>query len=198
MNFIQTEVNLQYRLSSRWQAYVEYCPTFSLDDIPDNQLLYHRVRAGVRLYTPWAAHFRMYNSWHAEHNFTQRSKFAQRYYYVNDFYYRNASWPWKLRPYLNQRLYWYQNGKELQYYDDFGIRTDRTSPNGLHAYRFQFGMKLYPSANLNLNIFYMKQLEFNTGLFGTLDINSLNPNTGSIRRDFYNFSVIGISATYKI
>ena len=140
----------------------------------------------------------MRNSMTAEHHFTQRSKFQQRYYYRLDLYYRNTKLPWRLRPFLDQKLYWYSGGKPLQYYYADGEPAKLESPDGLHAYRIKTGLKLYPSDNFLLSVYYLKQKEFNTELFGSRDINSINPNSNSIRRTFYNFSVIGLSCTYKL
>ncbi|WP_143542330.1 porin family protein [Robiginitalea sediminis] len=198
LNFVQSNLTFNYRINGRWQAQVSYVPTFSIDDDPQNQLVFHRLRGGIRYYTPLGRYFRMYHALNAEHHFTQRSKFSQRYFYRLNFYYRNRDWPWRLRPFIDQRLFWYQGGRDLQYYDTLGNRTERVPPNGLHAYRLQVGFKIYPAKRFNLTFFFMKQKEFNTSLFGSRDINSINPNSGSLRRSFYDFSVFGVSAAYRI
>lgn len=197
-NFIQPDLDINYRVTDRLRFSVGFTPTFSIDDNPDNQLVYHRVTGKLRLNTRISRRIRMNNSFTFEHHFTQRSKFQQRYIYRLDLYYRDTSLPWRLRPFVNQKLYYYTNGRPLQYYDDAGNKTDRVSPNGLHAYRVQLGLKLYPIDGLTVTAYYLKQLEFNTSLLGTRDINSLNPNSNNIRRPFYNFSVIGLSLSYSL
>ncbi len=198
LNFIQPDLGITYKLSKKWDILVHYSPTFSLDGVKGNQLLYHRVSTDLKLSTRLGKRFRMKNSITAEHHFTQRSKFQQRYYYRLDLYYRNTKLPWKLRPFASQKLYWYSNGRLLQYYSPDGEATKLKSPNGLHAYRIKAGIKLYPTDNFNVSIYYQKQKEFNSDFLGGRDINSLNPNSNSIRRSFYDFSVFGISCIYKL
>jgi len=197
-NFIQPDLEIEYELNKNWDASVGYSPTFSLDNVQGNQLLYHRVSADIKVSTKLGKRIRMKNSITGEYHFTQRSKFKQRYYYRLDLYYRNTKLPWKLRPFITQKLYWYANGRDLQYYDANGTKTDLTPPNGLHAYRIKTGIKLYPMDDFSFAIYFQKQKEFNSTLFGGRDINSLNPNSNSIRRSFYDFSVIGISCSYKL
>jgi hypothetical protein len=197
-NFIQPDLEISYELSKKWDVALNYTPTFSLDDVPDNQLIYHRVSAEIKVSSKLGKRFRMKNSITAEQHFTERSKFKQRYYYRLDLYYRDTKLPWKLRPFITQKLYWYSNGRDLQYYDADGNKTDLTSPNGLHAYRVKAGIKLYPNNNFSFSVYFQKQKEFNSSILGSRDINSLNPNSNNIRRSFYDFSVIGIFCNYKL
>ena len=197
-NFIQPDLELNYELNKKWDVAISYTPTFSLDGVQGNQLIYHRVSADIKLSSKLGKRVRIRNSITAEQHFTQRSKFKQRYFYRFDIYYRNTKWPWRLRPFATQKIYWYANGRDLQYYDASGNKTDLTSPDGLHAYRLKAGLKFYPSKDFNFSIYYQKQKEFNSGVFGSRDINSLNPNSNNIRRPFYDFSVIGVSCNYKL
>ena len=197
-NFIQPDLDISYELNKDWDVSIGYSPTFSLDLVKGNQLLYHRVSADIKLSTKLSKRFRMKNSVTAEYHFTERSKFKQRYYYRLDVYYRDTKLPWRLRPFLTQKLYWYSNGRLLQYYAIDGAKTDLVSPDGLHAYRLKAGIKLYPSDDFSFSIYFQKQKEFNTNIFGSRDINSLNPNSNKVRRAFYDFSVIGISCSYKL
>lgn len=197
-NFIQPDLEIGYELSKNLDLDLGYSPTFSLDGVKGNQLLYHRVSADIKLSTKVSKRIRMKNSLTMEHHFTQRSKFQQRYYYRLDLYYRDTKLPWRLRPFVNQKLYWYSNGRDLQYYDANGNTTELKSPNGLHAYRIQAGIKLYPMDDFNFSIYFQKQKEFNSGILGSRDINSINPNSNTIRRPFYDFSVIGISCNYSL
>ncbi len=195
INFIQPDLALSYALTKKWALGVNYTPTFSIDDVVGNQLVYHRVSERIKLKTKLGKRFRMRNYIVAEQHFTQRSKFKQRYYYRLNIYYRDTKLPWKFRPFIDQKLYRYANGRDLQYYNADGTKANKKAPNGLHAYRFQAGVKLYPSKKFSFMLYYLKQKEFNGS--GN-DINSLNPNSNIIRRPFYDFSVIGISCHYKL
>lgn len=198
VNFIQPDLGISYGISRNLNIRFGYTPTFSLDEVKGNQLLYHRISTRIKLNTKISKRIRMRNSFTAEHHFTERSKFQQRYYYRLDLYYRDINLPWRLRPFIDQKLYWYSGGRPLQYYNDDGDPTKLESPNGLHAYRIKAGLKLYPSDKFILTLYYLKQIEFNSELLGSRDINSINPNSNSVSRRFYNFSVIGLSCTYKL
>ena len=198
LNFIQPDLDIGYKLNKKWTVSIGYSPTFSLDTVKGNQLLYHRISADIKVSSKLGKRIRMKNSITMEQHFTQRSKFKQRYYYRLDLFYRNTKLPWKLRPFATQKLYWYSNGRLLQYYDNNGDKTDLKSPNGLHAYRIKAGIKLYPSDDFSFSVYFQKQKEFNSTILGTRDINSLNPNSNNIRRSFYDFSVIGLSCSYKL
>ena len=140
----------------------------------------------------------MQNRITVEHHFNQRSKFQQRIFWTNKLYYRNKDLPLRFQPFITQKLYWYSNGRLLQYYDEEGDKSYLDSPDGLHAYRIQAGASVRLSRKVNLTAYFMKQVEFNTSLFNGRDINDFNPNTKKIRRPFYDFSVVGISASVKI
>ncbi|MFH6771050.1 DUF2490 domain-containing protein [Gaetbulibacter aestuarii] len=198
LNFIQPDLELGYDLAPDWDVKLGYSPTFSLDGVAGNQLVYHRISARVRLSSHLGRRFRMKNALVAEQHFTQRSKFKQRYYYRLDLYYRDTDLPWRLRPFVNQRFYYYANGQKLQYFNTDGEPTAYESPNGFHAYRLQIGVKVYPIDHFNFSIFYLKQKEFNSRLFNSRDINTIDPNTNTVSRKFYDFTTIGLSCSYNL
>ncbi len=196
LNFIQPSLNLNYKVSKPLTISIGTKPTFLLNN--NKQLIFHRLTGRVKYHVRVSKRIRSNISLNGEHHFDQRSKFQQRYFLRLDVYYRNTDLPWKLRPFFNQKLYWYANGRPLQYRDSEGDKTELKSPNGLHAYRWRMGIKLYPTKKMTISAYYMQQKEFNTTLFGTRNINDLNPNTGKIRRPFFDFSAIGISTTIKL
>jgi len=199
LNFIQSKFSFNYKLKKHLSLSLGYSPTFSLDGVAGNQLIYHRVSTRIRLKTKLPAHLYMKNSIVGEYHFTQRSKWQERYYYRLDLEYRNKNhMPWRMRPFISQKLYWYQNGRLLQYYDTDGNKVDLSSPNGLHAYRLQAGIKIYPIRKWHFTLYYLKQKEFNTSLFNAKNINSLNPVSGKIRKSFYDFTVLGISISHRL
>ncbi len=199
INFIQSDIGLNLKLANHWSTGINYTPTFSIDNIAGNQLVYHRLSAKLKFRHKIVRHLYMKNYLVAEYHFTQRAKWQERFYFRFDLEYKNKhKMPWKLKPYISQKLYWYQNGRLLQYYNPNGDKTLLASPNGLHAYRLKTGFKLYPSEKWSFNFYFLKQKEFNTKLFGSKDINNLNPNSGRIRRSFYDFKVWGLSVGYKL
>lgn len=194
MNFIQPNLNIKYKLD-QLSFYLGTKPTFSFGG---NQLIYNRLTAGIKYKFRFNKYFRSKISFNFEQHFTQRSKFQQRYYLRWDLYYRNTDWPLRLRPFFNQKIYYYTGGRPLQYYDEFGSKTENIPPSGLHAYRWRAGIKIFPTKNMILSAFLEQQKEFNINFLGTKEINSLNPNSGKIRRGFYNYTTIGLSVYFLL
>ena len=197
LNFMQSNIKIGYRLSRNWKITAGAKPSVSINE-QGWQKMRHRLYGELKLNTRISKRIRMQNSLTAEHHFNQRSKFQQRYYLTNKLYYRNNKLPLKLRPYFTQKLYYYAGGRLLQYYDADGDKSYQVAPNGLHAYRAQFGIRLSITKSLRISAYHMIQKEFNTSLFNSNDINSFNPNSEKIRRPFYNFNVSAISISYSI
>ncbi|MCF6169330.1 hypothetical protein [Lutibacter sp.] len=142
-NFVQSELSFNFKPKKRITTSISYSPTFSLDGISGNQLVYHRFSSKFKIKTKLGKRISINNSLVAEHHFTERSKWRQRYYYRLDIMYKNnRKMLWKMKPFISQKIYWYSNGRLLQYYDEAGDKTELKSPNGLHAYRIKAGVKI--------------------------------------------------------
>ncbi len=192
-NFLQPKVGFAFDVGRRQNIELGFKPIISLTrDQMFNPRFYIAYNRSVKLNT----FFRMTNELTFEHNTQEYGKFKQRIYYDMGFYYRNLNLPLKLRPYTQMSLYYYLNGRPLQYYDNEGIPTEELKPNGLHALRYNLGVKIYPTNVISMSFNYKGQREFNIG--NKRNINSLNPNTGSIRRDFYHFNVVGVSIFFSL
>lgn len=194
LKYVQFNFKFSYKLKKRITLSLGYKPSLSVE----NETLRNRLYAGVRMYSKLGDKIRMNNSLSLEYYFTQRAKFQNRYFYKLKVYYRNNQLPWRLRPFVSQRIFWYSNGRLLQYYDEKGNKTNLKPPKGIHAYRFKAGLKFYPVKKVAFTIFYLKQIEFNTRILGSRDINAINPNTDKVRRPFYDFSVYGVSISYTL
>ena len=103
---------------------------------------------------------RIRNAFTAEHNFTQRPKFQQRYYYTLKVTYRNNKLPLKMRPYITNKLYYYSGGNPRIYDIEEGLvppgsidAEEGLAPNGFHAYRIQAGVRMEIAKNVSLNVF---------------------------------------------
>ncbi len=192
-NFIQPKIAFSIDAGKRSDIDFGFKPIYSITNQSFNSRVFvtyaHRSKKNK---------FRFKNSLTAEFNFRQYSKFRERFYYAFNTYYRNTKWPLRIRPYGTLKLYYYLNGNDLQYYDDKGEPTKVASPNGLHAFRYILGFKIYPSKKASMNFYYQGQKEFNTGTKFSNNINDLNPNSGSIRRDFYDFGVLGFSLFFSL
>jgi len=173
-----------------------YKPTF----FPNREVnqIRHRLYGNLR-YRQRLRSFRIYHSLTTEWHFPRPSKFRFRTYYTFSIDYRNKKIPLKIRPYLALSLYHYLDGRPLQYYDEATeTKIEKVAPNGLHAARWRYGIRLRPIKQITISLYWLQQKEFNTRLFGGRDINSLNPRTGNIRRRFFDFNVLGYSISLNL
>lgn len=197
LNFIQSNFKVSRKLAKYFYWNVGYKPTFRLNTTREGQQkVFHRLYTELQ-YTQKAGALRFQHKLGGEHNFTPITKFQQRYYYNLKIYYKNNDLPWKLRPYLTQKLLYYSGGNAIpvEVFEDGEVEA--VSTNGLHAYRATIGLRVSPTDRLNISLYYMRQFEFNATAFGGEPLNVMNVETGRIAAPFYNFGVIGISTSFK-
>lgn len=195
-NFIQSNLKLTRKVKKNLYVSAGYKPTFKLNNNNEGeQILFNRLYGEMR-YTQKLGDFRFQHKIGGEHHFTSLRKFQQRYYYSLKTYYRNKDLPLELRPFFTQKLFYYNGGKPIQEIDEETNEIFEVVPNGLHAYRFQLGVRVSPTEKMNVSLYYMKQVEFNSFLGN--DINVENENTGKITAPFYNFGVIGLTMSYRL
>lgn len=133
-----------------------------------------------------------------EWHFPQLRKYRYRAIYTFRYFIDNDFLPWKMKPYIKAQLYYYLDGKSISYYDDTGKKLASRSPNDLHRYRFGAGLYMKPLKQLRMSVYYLWQQEFNTFLTRNRDLNVPSKSGKSIKAPFNNYSVLGISLTWKI
>ncbi len=148
----------------------------------------------------------MKNTIQAEKYFPRLQKFGARLVFTNKWTFHPGNWPLKMTPYIRNQLYYYQGGDPITYWldeDDIEISEEgeseefiRQAPNGLHRYRFTLGVRSKLSKELALSLFFMRQVEFNTGWAPYRELNVYNQSMTRIKRPFNNYSLIGISLNY--
>lgn len=133
-----------------------------------------------------------------EWHFPQLRKYRYRAIYTFRYFIDNDFLPWKMKPYIKAQLYYYLDGRSISYYDETGKRIAKKSPNDFHRYRLGAGLYMKPSKQLRLSLYYLWQQEFNTFLTRNRDLNVPSKSGRSIKAPFNNYSVLGISLTWKI
>ncbi len=194
LKLLLNTVSAEYRPTKRTRLEVAYRPMYFKGKT--RFLWYHRISLKGSHF--WKLHnYQWKNSLTAEWFFPQLSKYEYRFIWTSRFY-GPAVLPWKGKPYLQGQLYYYLNGKPLKYYDANGDWVVTQSPNDFHRYRISLGARFKPTRSLRLSIYYTLQREFNTGLRENRDINVPNRSGSKIRYAFNDYSVLGLSLTFKL
>ena len=184
----------QYRWNKRWRTSFGYRP------------LYFRGREKMIWYSRWQARISYYKRskpylWRysliAEHFKPTTKKYQYRIILSARFYDRQRL-PWKGKPYIEGRLYYYYGGKPLKYYHKDGTLVTIKAPNDFHRYRIIIGARFKPYRNLRLSTYYIYQREFNNPFTNHRDINVPSRYGTKIRYPFNNYTVFGISLTIKM
>jgi hypothetical protein len=126
------------------------------------------------------------------------NKFQTRWIYGFDVTYRKSFTSWKIKPYSKFKLYYYGNGKYLDYYDEESNLIARKSPNDIHRWRWYWGFKMKPHKQVSLVVAYFWNEEFNAELFKNSNINIYNKNKDGIRYPYNSFGAINLSLSYNL
>ncbi len=194
LKLLLNTASFEYRPSKNTRVEVAYRPMYFRGNT--RFLWYHRIslKASQRLRLD---KFSWKNSLTAEWFFPIQPKYEYRFILASRLYGPSVL-PWKGKPYLQGQLYYYLNGKPLKYYDENGDWVVTQSPNDFHRYRISIGARFRPTRSLRLSIYYTLQREFNTGLTQNRDINVPNRSGSKIRYAFNDYSVLGLSLTFKL
>lgn len=133
-----------------------------------------------------------------ELNFPKFRKFKNRIINNAELIWKTNWTGLKIKPYTTFRLYYYQGGNYLNYYDDEGILIAKKSPNDIHRWRWYGGLKLRIIKNLNANIAYFWNEEFNANFNTNSQINIYNKSKTQIIAPFNSYSGLNISLNYDL
>lgn len=203
--FNQSSLGMAYRLNKRWELGGAYA--FSVINGSNSKTQYHRASLYVTQRSSFG-NFRMKNTTQVEKYFPIQPKFGARLVLTNKWSYSNRKWPLRMSPFVRNQLYYYQGGKPIVYWlpeEEFEVGEEgeveesiEQSPNGWHRYRFSFGVRSKLSKQLALSLFYIKQIEFNTGWAPYRALNVYNKSQTRIKRPFNNYSLIGLSLVFTL
>jgi hypothetical protein len=127
-----------------------------------------------------------------------RSRYRHRILYTLRGEYDIDGAPWDLTPYAAAELGYYAGGTPIAYYNPEGAFLDSASASGLHRFRGSIGLATRPHKLINLSVFYMMQREFNLGQHPVGHLNYYDPVADRTRFRFSQYSVLGISAKFRL
>lgn len=193
LSSMQNSAVITYRINRKISFGVGY--QRSSDPSNPNQEARNRLEGRFR-YNARIGKIRLQNALRTEWHFPERSKFEYRIRYGLRIH--GGSWglPLKTTPFVTNEFHYYLSGRPLQYRDADGERLIKQSPDGLHAYRFTFGISCRPIKRIRASLSYMRQTEFNIGS-KYREINVVDPRDGDIIRPFNNFSVLILNVSYQ-
>ncbi len=103
-----------------------------------------------------------------------------------------------LTPSVTGIIFYNMGGNPIRYYDKDAQLVARQAPNGFHRGRFTLNFNSKVNKYLQLNLFYMRQQEFNLFAADTRKINVFDPVRNRTLRPFNNFNALGISARINL
>ena len=194
LSSMQHNVKVEYQFNGNLKVGLGY--VLSSDPSDPDQEARNRIDPRIR-YRFKIGDLRVTNQLRTEWHFPSRSKFEYRFRYSLGLHAGDFGLPLDITPYITNELHYYLNGRPLNYRDGDGDIIVSQPPNGLHAYRFQIGVRLDPFKRARISLLYMSQKEFNIGS-KFREINVVDPRDGDILREFNNFSVVSFSFSYRI
>lgn len=195
LGFMQTNAEMKVRLNNRFAINGGY--KLSIFGIPGNIRLYHRVFVAPSIKHDLGIGT-MSHTVNSEFHFPALRKYKYRLIYTIRYGVKLKFLPWKGKLYAKGELYYYLGGRPINYYSDNGDFIAKNSPNDFHRYRTGLGLRMKPSRNLRLSVYYMWQQEINSGLNPTRNINVPNSGGNKIQLPFNNYSVVGVFLGYRL
>jgi len=196
LQYIQQKVGWSHRLHKKWDVNAYYKVMFFRGN--NRNLWYHRLSTELKRRDELFG-LPLQNSINSEFFFPRLNKFQYRFIYTLKYSFKNKILPLRATPYIKYQLYYYLNGKPLNYYDESGeVLLASQSPNDFHRFRLGGGIRFRAAKYFYITLYYTWQEEFNTLLTKNREINILNQSQTKIKYPYNDYQVIGLSLSYSI
>jgi hypothetical protein len=192
--FSQTLLQLSYDHSRQWDfsGGVQFIR-------PANTTTGTRTRLFVR-----AAHTQRFdqlnwtNSLRLETNSQNENRFRQRIILSTRLGLRKRLEFLNLSPSIMYSLFYNIGGNPIRYYDENKVLVARQTPDGFHRGRLTLSVNSKINDMVRVNVFYMRQHEFNFLTPDNRKMNVFDPVRNRILRPFDNFNVLGVSVNVSL
>jgi hypothetical protein len=196
LQFTQFKLGGSYRFTERISSDIYFKPMLFKGSSRD--IWYQRLSASFN-YRSTIFTLPLKNTLTAEWFSPQLQKYRYRFIYSIKLYFKNKFLPLRATPYLRGQLYYYLDGKPLNYWDENGeTLLARNSPNDFHRYRLSAGIRFRPAKHFYVTLYYIQQEEFNTTFTKYRQLNILNKSQTAIKYPFNDYQVLGLSLTYYL
>lgn len=206
--FFQDDISFRYRFNrlislqatykhAQYSVYPGITKVYPQPITVFETIIFHGAALDLRYDQPIGKRFKFTQSLIAQGFFPSFQKYQFRYISSTKFSYRSSKRLLYLTPYAKFMLYYYHNGKPLNYYNEDGTIDHYGSSNGFHRYRATFGFSFKPIRKikqLGLNFYYAINREFNFSNSGS-KLNVEVPAGGhryQTALPFNNYDIIGI------
>ncbi len=207
--FVQNDMSFRYRFTKSWSmsatykhaqyaAFPGYDKVYSQPITVFGSIIFHGAALELQYDKDLGKSFRISQSLTAQAYFPKFEKYQFRYISTTKLAYDNKKAFLRITPYVKFMLYYYQNGKSFNYFDDNGQMEAYQAPNGFHRYRAIFGFSFKPIKKvkqLGFNFYYAINREFNFSNSKS-KLNTSTPtasaNAQLARVPFNNYNVFGV------
>ncbi len=166
---------------------------------PTNTTTGTRTRLFIR-----AAHTKKFeeiswtNSLRIETNSQNETRFRQRFILSTRLGLRKRLDFLNLSPSVMYSLFYNMGGNPIRYYDENKTLLARQTPDGFHRGRLTLSVNSKINDMLRVNLFYMRQHEFNLFASDNRKMNVYDPVRNRTLRPFDNFNVLGLSLNVSL
>ncbi len=192
-SFNQTSGSLDYAFTRHLDTRIGAIFTLSPPNGEGIYRYFFRVNAktNINRWLSWS------NAVQAEKFSAAETRFDSRLIYITRLGFRKRIDFLRLSPSVTGWLYYNLGGKSIPQYDAMDNPLGKRVPSGFHRGRIILNVNSKITDAVSLNVYYMRQQEFNLFAPGR-QINVTNPDTGKINRPFSNYNVIGISLKLNV
>lgn len=191
--FLQVPLSFNRKIGNNMNVDMGFMPTVFKQT--EGVKLFNRVFTEFDHKIRWG-NLAMKQSVRAELHFPQLRKYRMRFIYTNKLSYRFRNAPLRLTPFIRNQIFWYQGGRDVQYYDEGELIAEQ-APNGFHRFRVTIGVRMRLAKRLYGSAFYAFQREFNLPFSPERELNVPRPN-GRVQAPFNNYSLVGIGISYTL
>lgn len=188
--FSQWAFQASYAVNKRWsvQSGVQYFMFPGTSAAPRTRL-YVRAAHTVRV----AEVLNWTNSMRIETNSKNENRFRQRVILSSRLALRKRMEFMRLTPSIAYSLFYNIGGNPIRYFDEDGAQVARQSPNGFHRGRFTVNLNSKINEYLRINLYYMRQDEFNLLVQQYREMNVYDPVRKRIQRPFNEYNTVGLN-----
>lgn len=217
--FVQIGVGVTHRFNKFWSMRAGYESTFfkhsnwwrnryNVEPGVFNSVHFQSFSLNVKRRDNIGEKFRLTNTLEGKFFTPRYEKFQTRIRLGTHFGYRKKDLPWQLRPFVSASVYYYLNGRQVEYTEvgdpveeggEPEIVTFTAAPNGLHRALIRIGTSFKPfkaKKAPSFSLYYGFNREFNSGIGNELNIEPAEGTNGKVRLPFNNYGILGFQVNW--
>lgn len=192
--FNQASVRVNYELNKKWdiQGGVQFITLLSAKQTRKRVFARAAYTSRINKKVNWI------NSVRVETNSQNEYRFRQRIIFTTRLGLRKRLDFLRLTPSISYSLFYNFGGDSIRYYNKEAQLISRQTPDGFHRGRILVNFNSKVNDYLRINLYYMRQQEFNLFSPETRKMNVYDPVRNKTLRPFNNYNTIGLSIQVMI